>query len=144
MVGAALGAITPGTVIDKVEIRKQLREVYTTSFYGMLTTNSFGMNDQRTMSVYQYDAAAAVQLVAPLSAATGRVSYPSPPLASNERNAPCAAGTKVIGDNRMCSSAEQTNASAPKILINWCSTVCESCPPGRAWQMMPATLFFTF
>ena len=53
-----------------------------------------------------------MQLVAPLSAATARVIYPTPALDANDRNAPCGPGNKVLGDNRMCSSSERAAARA--------------------------------
>lgn len=136
MLGASLSLITPGTTIDEVEIKKQLGGVFTNSFYGRLTTNKWGMNDRRAISVYQYDKLADVQLVAPLSAATARVNYPVPTLDSDDRNAPCGPGKKVIGANRMCSSAERAARAASTTetwgLLGdlWCETQCEPCPPG--------------
>ena len=141
MLGASLNDIVPGTTVDKVAIKENLAGVFTNSFYGRLTTNKWGMNDRRAMSVYQYDKKADVQLVAPLSAATARVIYPAPALDSNERNAPCGPGKKVTGANRMCSTGERiARASSPAIdkttsswlLLGelWCETQCEMCPPG--------------
>ena len=139
MLGEAVGHIAVGETVNSATITRELGKVFANSFYGKLSTNHFGVNDRRAMSVYQYDVKAEVQLVAPISAATARLSYPAPGITSNARNAPCGVGNQVVGANRMCSDAEsahmaknadKTSSTWALLGHEWCNTTCIPCPVG--------------
>jgi hypothetical protein len=111
-----------------------LQNVYTTSFWGYITTDATGKNEFRTMLSLQNNGAAETKLVYPTASKDPtQLTYPAPAFGSNERNPSCAPGSHFTGTPRFCSAAERadTNRTIEAALgLIWCDTGCSLCIPG--------------
>jgi hypothetical protein len=88
------GAITLAKTSEPEMVNAQLRLYYQPSYYGLLTTNRFGENNQKQMVILQRDATNTLSIVSPVSSAQGDFIYPMP-LFSERSYTPHVLGSDV-------------------------------------------------
>jgi uncharacterized RDD family membrane protein YckC len=59
-------------------VNAQLKTLYQPSYYGLITTNRFGQNNQKQLVVNQRDSTGKLQIISPTSSATADLTYPMP------------------------------------------------------------------
>ena len=111
-------------VHDSFPLATTLRDVYMPSMLGILTVNAFGRMDRINPVTLQYSSTGAIEIVAPLSAASSDLVYPAPAWTHPERNFPCESGTRVDGLNDWVIDSSMENG------WKWANTTCEPCPMG--------------
>ena len=72
------GAVSLAASVDPELVQAQLKGYYQPSFYGLLTTNRFGVNNQKATLTIQRDVTSQLHLIAPTSVATADFIYPMP------------------------------------------------------------------
>ena len=75
---AALYSTGANDVFNGPLLNKQLQVFYGTSFYGIISTNQYGYNQQKQMVLLQRDINATIKIISPLSSAQSTFIYPMP------------------------------------------------------------------
>jgi hypothetical protein len=71
-------AMTLANSVDPEKVNAELDVFYQTSYFGLLTANRFGQNNQKQLVVNQRDLQGVLQIISPTSSATADLIYPMP------------------------------------------------------------------